>query len=301
MYKKNAKLVCFVLFFFPSIIFAQLFPEITELSHKNVLFKQFSQEVEENYKLLAQSDAAISLQFFYYTAKKDETLLTIAARSLIPYETLASLNRFGELGVDLAGKKLLLPTCPGIFVVSKPQSPLEILLKEKYLQNLNLVCYNLSGISFYFIQNARLSATERAFFLDSSLRLPVFDAVLSSNYGQRNSPITGRKSFHEGVDLAAPEGSLVMACKSGLVEQRGYSDVYGNFVIIKHGDEKSREMRSFYAHLKTIDCKVADYVFGGAVIGTIGSTGLSTGPHLHFEIWMDGKTIDPNEVIKGIQ
>lgn len=302
VYKKNLKIFIYLsLFFLPSILKAQNFPEIEELTHKNILFKQFSQEVEENYKLLAQSDAPIPLQFFYYTAQKGDTLLTIAARTLIPYETIASLNRLGEIGAYIEGRKLILPSCPGIFFVSNPLSPLEILLKEKYLHEINLLCYNFNDTCFYFIQNARLSATERAFFLDSSLRLPVLHAVLSSNYGFRQSPITGKESFHEGIDLAAPEGSLVMACKAGLVEQIGYSEVYGNFIIINHNDEKGQQMRSFYAHLQTIDCEESNFVLGGAVIGSIGSTGLSTGPHLHFEIWINGKTINPNDLIKGMR
>lgn len=302
MFKKNLKfffISYFLLTFF--LLFPQKFPEIKELSHKNTLFKQFTQEVEENYKGLAQNGEQISLQFFSYSANKGDTLLTIAARSLIPYETLASLNRIAEISAVLDGKKILIPTCPGLFVLLEPKSPLEILLKEKYLHEPNLVWYTLNNEEFGFIQDARFSATERAFFLDSGLRLPVLHAVLSSHYGQRISPITGKESFHEGVDLAAPEGSLVMACKSGIVEQVGVSPVYGNFIIMRHDDDKSRDMRSFYAHLKTIDCKEGDFVFGTAVIGTVGSTGLSTGPHLHFEIWLNGKTINPNELIKGIR
>lgn len=303
VYKKNNSILCFFFFILlhTRFISAQKLPEISDLSHKNILFKQFSEEVEKNYRLLAQGNTSISLQFFYYRAEKNDTLLTIAARSLIPYETLASLNRLGEVGANIEGKLLILPTCPGLFILEKPFSPLEILLKEKYLHEPNLVCYTLGDNLFYFIQDARLSGTERAFFLDSNLRLPVFHAVLSSNYGQRLSPITGKSSFHEGVDLAAPEGSLVMACKSGQIEQTGYSEIYGNFIIIKHEDEKGRQMRSFYAHLKTIDCKEASFVLGGATIGSVGSTGLSTGPHLHFEIWLNGKTIDPNDLIKGIR
>ena len=306
--KKDNKLCFLVPFFliFLSIVqiqtaYAQRFPEITDLSHKNILFKQFSQEVEKNYILLAQKDVQIPLQFFYYRAKKGDTLLTVGARTLIPYETLASLNRIGEINAHLEGKKILLPTCPGIFVVEKPVSPLEILLKEKYLHELNFVCYTLNSGSFYFYQGARLSATERAFFLDANLRLPVAESVLSSRYGQRLSPITGKEAFHGGVDLAASEGAVVMACKAGHVERTGNSATYGNFVIIRHGEEKGREMRSFYAHLNTIDCNTGDFVLGGARIGTVGSTGLSTGPHLHFEISLDGKTIDPKEMIRGIR
>lgn len=273
----------------------QFFPTLTELSSKNILFKQFSEEIENSYKKLARSSEPVDILFFSYKALPSDTLISISARCVLPYETIATLNRLPSTDTSIAGKTLLLPTCPGLFLPSDPKTPLEILLAEKYLAGGEYSCYTLDNGKYSFVQNARLSSTERAFFLDSALQLPLPNGILTSDYGMRKSPITGNDSFHEGVDFAAPEGTIVLACKSGSIEQTGWSEVYGYFVIIKH----DAATRSFYAHLSEISVKQGDLVFSHDSIGKVGSTGLSTGAHLHFELWVDGKTVDPLLIIKG--
>lgn len=298
MFTKKSKdlLLIFTLCFrLPLFSQTDYLPVISELSSRNVLFKQYSQEIEASYKQIARSIEEIIPLFFKYTAVSTDTLLSVSARCNLPYETIATLNRINGTDIVLHGKTLILPTSPGLFLPSDPKTPLEVLLAEKYLAGSDYSWYTLDGIKFFFIQNARLSSTERAFFLDSALQLPLPNGVLTSDYGIRKSPITGQHTFHDGVDFAAPEGSLVIACKSGLVEKTGFSEVYGNFVILKH-DEKTR---SFYAHLLDINVKTGDLVYSRDTIGRLGSTGLSTGPHLHFEIWIDGKTVNPLLIIKG--
>lgn len=271
------------------------FPVISELSSANVLFKQFSQEIENSYKQIARSAEPVDVLFFKYTALSSDTLLTIAARCVLPYETIATLNRINGSDASIEGKTLLLPTCPGLFLPFDPKTPLEILLAQKYLADSEYSCYTFDNIKYSFVQNARLSSTERAFFLDSALQLPLPNGILTSDYGMRKSPITGHYIFHDGVDFAAPEGTPVLACKAGSVEQTGWSEVYGNFIIVKH----DASTRSFYAHLSIISVTAGDLIFSRSSIGKVGSTGFSTGAHLHFEIWVDGKTVDPLSMIKG--
>lgn len=86
--------------------------------------------------------------------------------------------------------------------------------------------------------------------------------------------------FHAGIDLAAPMGTPVRASAWGRVVETGWSDVYGNWVLLRH----PLGLRSFYAHLSVIRVNEGAFLFGGAVVGEVGSTGRSTGPHLHFEI-----------------
>lgn len=295
--KGNRTVLSIGLFFTLFTLYAQTehLPLIPELSSRNVLFKQFTQEVENSYKLIARSSEPVEPLFFLYNALPSDTLLSVSARCSLPYETIATLNRIPGNDTKLGGTLLILPTCPGLFLPSEPKAALEILLAEKYLAGSEYSWYTFEGVTFHFIQNARLSSTERAFFLDSALLLPLPNGILTSNYGLRKSPITGRSLFHDGVDFAAPEGSPVIACKSGSVEKTGYSEVYGNFIIIKH-DEATR---SFYAHLSLISVEAGDMMYAREKIGKVGSTGLSTGPHLHFEIWINGKTVDPLSIIKG--
>ncbi|MBQ5780867.1 MAG: M23 family metallopeptidase, partial [Spirochaetaceae bacterium] len=154
------------------------------------------------------------------------------------------------------------------------------------------ICYIIGGDEFYFLKGERLSQTERAFFLDSSFVSPLPHGVLTSKFGSRVSPISGKEHFHGGVDLAAPSGTPVLAAKGGTVSVVGYNDVFGNYIILRHLDS----MESIYGHLLSADVTKGTVVNRGQVIGKVGSTGASTGPHLHFEIRANGKAQDVNNM-----
>lgn len=112
---------------------------------------------------------------------------------------------------------------------------------------------------------------------------------ISSGYGWRTHPITRRRQFHTGVDIAASYGTPVRAGGDGRVIFTGWRGGYGNVVIIDHGDK----VTTIYAHLSSIRVSEGTVVKAGQVIGRVGSTGFSTGPHLHFEVRVDGKHVDP--------
>ena len=117
---------------------------------------------------------------------------------------------------------------------------------------------------------------------DKQMLFPLIaPSVISSLFGSRVHPVTGQVRFHQGTDLAAPEGTPVVAAFSGRVEIAGSLGGYGLIVVISHGD--THETR--YAHLSEVLVKVGQEVKQGNVIGLVGSTGLATGPHLHFELW----------------
>jgi len=111
----------------------------------------------------------------------------------------------------------------------------------------------------------------------------------SSGYGLRTDPTDGRVVNHPGFDLAAKTGTAVAAAARGTVVHAGPAGTYGNLVTLRH--DNGFETR--YAHLSSVDVKVGDVVEAGADLGKVGSTGYSTGPHLHFEIRHDGQPIDP--------
>ena len=139
----------------------------------------------------------------------------------------------------------------------------------------------------------RFNSTERIFFLEDRIKSPLPEGILSSKYGLRVSPITGKKLFHNGIDLAAELGTEIQACLNGSVKDCGYDSVYGNYIIITHDNS----IESFYAHLGSFNIKKGDLVFQGDVIGYVGTTGLTTGPHLHFEVYVSGQTKDPLTLI----
>lgn len=118
-------------------------------------------------------------------------------------------------------------------------------------------------------------------------------AVITSSYGYRIHPITGNYSFHNGVDLAIGQGTPIYACKSGYVTTSTYNYVWGNYVTINHMDGFS----TLYAHMTHYTVSAGDYVEQGEIIGYVGSTGYSTGPHLHFTIYYNGSTVNPMDYI----
>lgn len=112
---------------------------------------------------------------------------------------------------------------------------------------------------------------------------------ISSPYGNRIHPVTGLPSFHGGVDFAASYGTGIKATRSGEVIVKTYNSSYGNYIIIDHGNG----IASLYAHMSGFNVSIGQEVSQGSVIGFIGSTGSSTGPHLHFEIRVNGTRVNP--------
>lgn len=112
---------------------------------------------------------------------------------------------------------------------------------------------------------------------------------ISSYYGFRIHPITGRRIFHDGLDIAANQGNSVYAYSEGRVVEAGWNGGYGYCVLIDHGNN----LKTRYAHLSKINVRIGQRVGTGHPIGAIGSTGNSTGPHLHFEVIQNGQTKNP--------
>jgi len=118
---------------------------------------------------------------------------------------------------------------------------------------------------------------------------------ITSPYGYRNHPILKKTKLHTGIDIAVPSGTTIIAANSGTVIYSGYNGGYGNTVIIDHGGKIS----TLYAHNSKLLVKVGDKVEKGKAITKSGSTGLSTGPHLHFEVRENGQHVDPMKYLTG--
>ncbi|MEF9991142.1 MAG: peptidoglycan DD-metalloendopeptidase family protein [Romboutsia sp.] len=112
---------------------------------------------------------------------------------------------------------------------------------------------------------------------------------ISSGYGNRKHPILNRQEFHTGIDIPAPSGTLTVAVDNGTIIYSGVKGSYGNTIMIQHDDGKV----SLYAHNSVLIAKVGQRVQKGQTVAKIGSTGMSTGPHLHFEIRINGKHVNP--------
>lgn len=123
---------------------------------------------------------------------------------------------------------------------------------------------------------------------------PVSVGYRSSSYGWRIDPMLGVRSFHEGLDFSAAEGDDIKATASGIVIAAGKAPDYGNYVKINHGGG----IETRYAHASKLLVKKGDLVNKDQVIALVGNTGRSTGPHLHYEIRLNGRSLDPRKYLK---
>jgi murein DD-endopeptidase MepM/ murein hydrolase activator NlpD len=125
------------------------------------------------------------------------------------------------------------------------------------------------------------------------LAAPVADLTVTSPYGSREHPLTGVTKLHTGVDFASPQGAQVSAASKGQVVFAAMTKAYGNRVVIDHGTIDGKLLETTYSHLLALQVSVGQAVEAGTPVGLVGSTGLSTGPHLHFEVVLDGYYADP--------
>lgn len=127
--------------------------------------------------------------------------------------------------------------------------------------------------------------------------MPVNNSRMSSGFGMRSHPVRGGRRMHKGIDLAAPTGTPVYATADGMVTLARSGRGYGLYIKLDHG----AELETRYAHLSRIAVAVGERVRKGEVIGYVGSTGWSTGPHLHYEVRVDGVAVNPIPYMKGTQ
>lgn len=122
---------------------------------------------------------------------------------------------------------------------------------------------------------------------------PINKGWMSSRFGRRTDPFSGRVAWHAGVDFAGKEGADIVAVASGVVTWAGDRYGYGNLIEVNHGNG----FKTRYGHCKELHVKVGDVIKKGQVIALMGSSGRSTGPHVHFEVYKNGRAVDPSTYI----
>ncbi|ACI20825.1 M23 family metallopeptidase [Thermodesulfovibrio yellowstonii] len=137
---------------------------------------------------------------------------------------------------------------------------------------------------------------QRKFNLPNKISLPA-SGKITSPFGLRTDPIDGKLRHHNGIDIAVPEGTEIKPALSGKVVYSGYSNGYGNCVIVEH----ENGIQTIYAHNSKNLVKVGDTVTADTVIALSGSTGRTTGPHLHFEVRKDGKPVNPVAMLNSLE
>jgi murein DD-endopeptidase MepM/ murein hydrolase activator NlpD len=280
-------------------------PRIQRLNVQDLTFAQYLADVELGRRRVftRRSEAdnlAESLTVYLYITGPDDDLLRIAARCSIPYSTIATINRI-QNPMDMGqGKALLLPSMPGLFIPENPENNLERLLfsSRDNEEGILLTIHNGdTRLRYWFLPGEDFKPTERAFFLNPGFYFPLRDFRITSTFGPRQNPVTGNPGFHQGLDLAAPQGTPVYAAREGRVSEQGSDPIYGNYIIITHNDN----WISLYGHLSVIETSLHQQVNSGTLVGRVGSTGQSTGPHLHFELRQNGVSRDPQRLLRVFQ
>ncbi len=233
-----------------------------------------------------------------YRIGRNETLDAIARRFGVRIDTLISLNAIKDARRIQSGASLKIPSMDGIMhTVSKGESlgSIAALYKIDILDLAdanNLASKVIQPKQSLFIPGARLAPSQLKRALGTLIVWPV-QGRISSAFGYRISPISGVRHFHNGLDIVGQENSVIHAAMDGKVAQTGFSPVFGNFVILAHSDG----YQTLYAHLNKINVKSGQSITQGNSLGLLGSTGMSTGPHLHFSVFKRGVGQDPRKIL----
>lgn len=273
--------------------------QIAGVDENDLFFRMFlADEARANIAGPQGGPAPATLKLFSYTVNKDDSLSRIAEKTGVNLDALISLNKLSDAHIINIGQQLTIPNQKGIYYKVKKGDTVEKLVKDykivgTAIQEANgLVRDELETGSVIFLPGAKLSADEMDKALGMEFVRPAFGGWISSVLGYRRDPFTLGHQFHPGIDIALPYGTTIVAARSGQVEFAGWNGGYGRMVMIKHTDGYS----SIYGHMQRFIVSGGQWVRAGQIIGYVGSTGYSTGPHLHFELRRYGQVINPMQV-----
>ncbi|MFW6292352.1 MAG: LysM peptidoglycan-binding domain-containing M23 family metallopeptidase [Spirochaetota bacterium] len=271
------------------------YPHLHLLDRSDPLYVQHQSDIREYYRRSSAGEELPPLLIYRYRVREGDTLFGIAARLSLPYSALATLNRLAEPELE-ADATLFVPGVPGVFVPLAPESDLESIMHDLRRDRhaaVVTVAESSGTTVFRFFAGEDFLPEERLAFLGMMFRHPLPNGELTSPWGPRRNPITAQHSFHGGADYAAPEGTRVLASRGGRVSEVGDDPVLGNYVIVEH----SGGFRTLYGHLSSLAVSLNDEVRSGMILGAVGSTGMVTGSHLHFEIRQNGRSRDPEPML----
>jgi len=302
------------LFFVYKPDFTQKQQEITAAEHGiggGSLSEEIFTDFEEEIAILPASleTAAFELEAFSkprvllydtYLVQSGDNVSTLAVVFGLNQDTIFSINKVTVARLLQMGKVIKIPNQDGILhTVSKTDTLVSIAEKYKVdaeaIQIVNelFTDYIAAGTEL-FIPGAKLDEASRWEIIGDMFIWPV-SGIVTSPYGYRRSPFNESiREFHSGIDIRGGMGTPIRAAMSGRVSRVGYDSSLGNYVIINHHSG----YRTLYGHMSVIRVRTGAYVTTGERIGDIGSTGLSTGPHLHFTVYKDGITVNPRSLMK---
>ncbi len=236
------------------------------------------------------------LKIVIYKIKPGESLWQISRKTGLSMDTLLSINNLKNAHILQPGQEIRIPNKDGILHKIEKGETLESIAERYNVQTEDIIDVNelkdeLSetneDVKEVFVANGKYNLQERINLLGRFI-VPLFGRI-TAGFGWRIHPITHRREFHTGIDIANYYGAPVRAAESGKVIFVGRNRGYGKMIIIRHSNGYSTR----YAHLSKYRVRYGQRVRQGRIIGYVGNTGLTTGPHLHFEIRRYGKPLNP--------
>ena len=240
-----------------------------------------------------------------YRAKDGDSLWSLANESGSRFYTLLSVNKLKKANDISIGQKLKIPNQNGVLHTVGKEETLEDIALSYDVSVRKIIRVNrilnpreIKQGTDLFIPAAKITPSFSKKLLTDSGIPPEFGwpcrrSRVSSNFGYRKDPITGKRAYHQGTDFAAGYGTSVYASMSGIVTYAGWMGGYGKLIVVQHRNNYSTR----YGHLSSILVTKGKRVQQGQRIGKVGSTGRSTGAHLHFEIRKSGKALNPRKFV----
>lgn len=251
-----------------------------------------------------QPEMGIETPELYYTVyriKPGDMISTLAENNHITQDTLISVNNIKQSRTIQIGQYIRIPSMPGIVYTTKNANETPESIAEKYKVSAAKVAQvnqTELGTVFdagktLFIPDAELDWITRQEINGDLFTRPLRRSYyISSRFSWRVNPFTGKRTFHNGIDMAAPQGTPIYAALGGTVVATGWDNVYGKYVTVAHHSG----YKTLYGHMSKITIKKGAYVTTSTKLGEVGSTGQSTGPHLHFTVYKNGTPINPANV-----
>ena len=257
------------------------------------------EQTREEQDFVSHPEALKTLAMSEYTVKKGETISEIAKAFRLNIDTIISYNNIKSVRKLYPGMNLLIPNTDGIKYRVGKGDCLSLIAGRFGISLNSLLDWNnvtseiINTGDVFFIPGAKMNSFELKKVLGTLFKYPVLGR-LTSRYGWRIHPISKKRHFHNGIDIARSSGSTIVASLDGRVLKIGFNHIYGKYVIVRHDNG----FQTFYGHLNKVTVEKGAYVSQGKKIGEMGSTGYSTGSHLHFSIYKNGETVDPLEYLK---
>ncbi|GIX07277.1 MAG: hypothetical protein KatS3mg115_1680 [Candidatus Poribacteria bacterium] len=243
----------------------------------------------------------VRVRYTNYTVKRGDTLDAIARQFGLDWYTLLTVNGIRDPRRLTPGATLRIPDRKGVlYVVQRHDTledialryrvPIKTIQETNGIENPNRIWVGQE----LFLPNAQIPRVLPGSSAQPERFIRPVSGRVSSPFGMRTHPISGRRTMHQGIDFASGAGARVVAARSGRVIYAGRLGGYGNLVVIDHGGGVTTR----YAHLQRIVVRRGQRVRQGATLGYTGSTGYSTGPHLHFEIRINDRAVDPARYLR---